>query len=340
MPQAKQTKGGGKDDGGTPKIPTPEELAKQAEEMPIAGHLAKMMQQDGSEYEVGIDRYLDESGDEQDENGGSVEEVSVESGSEHDGSVVDDQAEAPGDDQPKTEVAAPLSVGQIVQNLLQIIAVTVVSGLEQIGKYILRTIFRNESQRILQGKPTKDKVFAATLRHPDMYKHRRRLIEALDAAAVEREWEEHGLQFESLPPYSHRVELAKIKDPALRLKLAMEADSERLTVKQLQERIREHARALQSDDLRKNQRVIKQLTEFINVMSSAENRALLRDKSALKAVVGRGDRVKVLECTDRARGWAPGFGEVLKTFGDLIEDIALDERRSADTDKGEEPRED
>ena len=340
MPQPKQTKGGGKDDGGKPTHPTPQELAKQAEEMPITGHLARMIEQDGSEYTVGIDRLLPGAGEDSEEGDGKREEDAVESGPEHDGSAVDDQAEPPGEGEPTTQVAAPPSVGQIVKNLVQIIAVTVVIGLERLGRYNLATVFANESQRVLQGKPTKDKVFAAILRHPDMYKHRRRLTEALDAAAVEREWEENVLQFESRPPYSHRVELAKVKDPAYRLQLARQVDSERLTFKQLQERIREHARALQSDDLRKNQRVVKQLTDFINVMSNEDNRALLRDKNALKAAVGRGDRVKVLECTDKAGGWAPGFGQVLKTFGDLIEEIALDERRSKGTDKDDNPQAD
>ena len=46
MPEPKKTKGGGKDDGSTPKKPTPEEMAKLAEEQPMSGLIPAMIEQD------------------------------------------------------------------------------------------------------------------------------------------------------------------------------------------------------------------------------------------------------------------------------------------------------
>jgi hypothetical protein len=227
-----------------------------------------------------------------------------------------------------------LRVEKLVNDAEIIVVEHLESALNGLGRLFMVGAFEKRWKEVLNGNLNKHPVFGKVLDDERAKKHRRRYVEAVLAGAVAIEWEEKGLEFPSLS-YSHRLELAKIKDEHKRLEYAEKAEKHQLSVRDLQDEIRALMKPIVSEDSVRGQKLMRQITEFVDFMKDEHNRALIQDKTRFKAAIKRGERLKMLDHCDEAGTLAANSADFFKLLGNIIVETVT-EGRGTERDEIEE----
>jgi hypothetical protein len=190
------------------------------------------------------------------------------------------------------------------------------SAMKQLGDLLLYGPLNADWEQVINGKPTKHPVFKEIVAHRDAKRHRHRYLETLRAAAVAREWKVKGWSFPDLG-YSHRVELAKIKDQDLRFKFANDAQKRKLSVRGLVDVIKERQLTLAPPGAALAQRAIRQIKTVVDFMNNGDARALLEDPSQFLKL-DEDSRMQILRYSKLAKKATQDMTELFGRVSDTI----------------------
>jgi hypothetical protein len=121
-----------------------------------------------------------------------------------------------------------------VEHIRELLARTIARGMDEVGKYLLKTFYDNSPELYFSMNQTKHASLRLLLNRCESLElpvRRTFLANALRMAAVTRELPRNAT-FHRLPA-SHRVELLRVKAPEKIEKLASKAVSKNLTVRKL-----------------------------------------------------------------------------------------------------------
>lgn len=226
-----------------------------------------------------------------------------------------DEADAGGEgvlfapEAPKLPTTRP-TFRQKVAHILGIVVGAIVGALDDIGLHLLDWEFGGNFENALKKDPYKDTSLTELARHKDIPFTRQRLAECLRAAAVGREMEAMGEKYDSVDFYK-RVELSRVRNQEVRLKLARRVLDEHLTVKMVRDEVRKLSGRKTSADSRLGKAVIRQLGEMARLSVDDETTEFLLDKDRLKAALNEGERGDLLKHCRK-------FGETINVCRDLL----------------------
>jgi hypothetical protein len=336
MPEPKKTKGGGKDEGGTPTIPTPEELAKQAEGMPIAGHLARMMKQDRLDgvdedhlpYEQPEDEYF-VGGDRDDEAGppegseGPIEPTlalavqgepvpgeasDVETGADVSGAQSDLQ---------KVPAASTAHKG-IVRAINNEVITNLETTAERIGNLGVETIGKGDARYTLSPNLVKSALYKLVANDPELMIDPRRLSEFMRASAFKRVLLQNGEDVSSLVP-SKLIALLPVRDEALRIQLAREANERNYSVRQIRTLVKGFIPRKQVEDIGKT--ILKKLASPLQMLDDQELFTMCADRQLLMRDLSSAERRKILAQIKEGKPRLKALDALVETLQTTLEQI-------------------
>lgn len=177
-----------------------------------------------------------------------------------------------------------------------------------IGNYLLEKFFDGDTAAASSRNPRKSTSYRALCKHPDLGPSPGALSVMLRVAAQEKLFEKNKLPVEKLS-YSHKAELVTVFDDQTKVELFKEAVKKPLTVRQLQDRVREKKGLVSLAEL--GQGRDSSVTRF-NFESLLKTRAL-SDPEALKSLPER----KRNELKERVEGAYAVLAQLLEEYGKL-----------------------
>jgi hypothetical protein len=216
----------------------------------------------------------------------------------------------------------------VVQEINAMARDTVESGAVRIGRYILENVFENRLEDALSKDPYKKKSFAAICGHSELRVDPRRLGEWVRVAAFTMELEAEAVELNTLT-FSHKLVISKVQDGELRLKLAQEAYTEKLSVSQTEELVRKRLKG----DIPMAGLVMKKIKDRSGLMKDEKLLRLCEDKDGLKEELDANQRMQLIgkigEAKKRAAEARKLEEDYLKLLGELEErlvEIELESR--------------
>ena len=226
------------------------------------------------------------------------------------------------------------TVSQMVAKVKTFLVTYVIMGLEAIGAYLLENVFDGNYKKALSKDPYKGTSLTDLADHPDMPLSRQRLGECIRVAGVTQEFKAFGLNLDFLT-YYHKLEVSKLKSSEERLKLAQEAQTKTLTVKEVRDRVRKLTGKATTADKRMAQAVIKQLGVFSQMSVDEDTQEFLKDKERLKAALSTGETAKLLDHSEKFREAVGESQEILHRLEKTLVEIVVERRRGDRTEHEE-----
>jgi hypothetical protein len=233
---------------------------------------------------------------------------------------------------PEEVPAARPTVKEMVDQVKRFIAVYVAMGLDAIGAYLLTNVFDGNFKKALSKDPYKGTSLNDLAKHKEMPLSRQRLAECIRAAAVGAELESLGLHLTWLTFY-HKVEISRIKNPEMRMQVAVEAHEKELTVNEVRDKVKKLTGKSISADKRMVKTLIRQLRDVARLTADDETREFLLDKDRLKEALDKGETAQLLDSSEEFRKASAESRDVLQQLETTLEDIVLERRQ----DGGEGP---
>jgi hypothetical protein len=293
------------------------ELDRQAEELaPEHDELSAAF--DEEEYE-------EEHDDEDKEYGNSEEDLSTET-------VAEDQAAQTTGSGPAATVPVEQKglaqtepdkefIDEAVAEINSIALRTVEQGALEIGMWVLKHIFKGDIKLASSKSPRKDRSFAMLSDHPRLRINPRRLSDYLRAAAIRTHAVGSGLELPNAT-VSHYLESLAVDDEKLRLQLLIEADSNKLSVRDFRKRILEI-----NPKKRVPEKVINQLMHKIkdpHALPVGEDfEKLIEDEEFLKDDLSKKERLNLRAEIETKRDHMTKCGEFLDLLEQRLAEIDL-----------------
>ena len=155
---------------------------------------------------------------------------------------------------------------------------------------------------------------------------RQRLAECIRSAGVGAELESLGLHLDWLT-FFHKVEISKLKNPEIRVQLAMEAHEKELTVNEVRDRVKKLTGKTISSDKQMVKTLIRQLKDVARLTVDDDTREFLLDKDRLKEALDKGETAQLLDSSEKFRKASAESREVLQQLETTLEDIVLERRQ-------------
>jgi hypothetical protein len=229
---------------------------------------------------------------------------------------------------PKPPTARP-TFKQKVAYIVGVVVGAIVGAFDRIGLYLLDCEFGGDYEKALKKDPYKDTSLTELARDKDMPFTRQKLAECLRAAAVGKELENLGQKYDSLDFYK-RVELSRVKNQGVRLKLAKKALDEHLTVKMVRNEVKKLSGKKTSSDSRLGKTVLKHLGELARLSVDEDTKEFLLDKDRLKAALSHGERGDLLEYSEKFRETNAESQELLKQLENNLVEIFKETKPAAE----------
>jgi hypothetical protein len=187
------------------------------------------------------------------------------------------------------------------------------NGKLEIGEYLLDRVFKGDIAQAISRNPYKEATFARIAKDPRLAVQGKTLGGWVRAAALRRDFNDQGFDFKNLTTY-HYIELATVKDAALRTKYARLAEIKDQSVQELKEVIRANRATTKSDaekmvvELEKVIRFSGQLPETNGLVDFATDLSLVQEHyTDQKAVAIRGKVRKALANVEAYKNILSGF---------------------------------
>jgi hypothetical protein len=218
------------------------------------------------------------------------------------------------------------TVKAMVDEVKRLIVAFVGKGLEAIGAYLLVNVFDGNFKKALSKDPYKGTSLNDLARHKEMPLSRQRLAECIRSAGVGAELESLGLHLDWLT-FFHKVEISKLKNPEIRVQLAMEAHEKELTVNEVRDRVKKLTGKTISSDKQMVKTLIRQLKDVARLTADDDTREFLLDKDRLKEALDKGETAQLLDSSEKFRKASAESREVLQQLETTLEDIVLERRQ-------------
>jgi hypothetical protein len=218
------------------------------------------------------------------------------------------------------------TVKEMVDEVKRLIVLFVGKGLEAIGAYLLVNVFDGNFKKALSKDPYKGTSLNDLARHKEMPLSRQRLAECIRSAGVGAELESLGLHLDWLT-FFHKVEISKLKNPEIRVQLAMEAHEKELTVNEVRDRVKKLTGKTISSDKQMVKTLIRQLKDVARLTADDDTREFLLDKDRLKEALDKGETAQLLDSSEKFRKASAESREVLQQLETTLEDIVLERRQ-------------
>lgn len=334
MTQSKQTKRGERNSGEKPKKYSAEEINQIAENESMSSLVLAMKEQDAEldpEEELLQENFEDEEpwdDEEDDENAGPEpeDEEDGESGTEVDaesGISEEAQEETAADSADPAELEKKKSTElmthkSIVSGINERTERCLEKGAREIGEFGLDAIYGGDVDQALTANHRKSALFKKIAADPELKLNPKRLSEFIGAAALRRDLIRNGVEVSNLTT-SILVNLVMLKDKALRMQLAQEANEHRYSVRKVKTLIRELIPKGPPEDvgrtlMRKIGQPLSLLDddEFFRICSNRE--LLLRDLSGT-------ERRKILAQIQEGKPRLKVLEELVDTLESALKDI-------------------
>lgn len=218
-------------------------------------------------------------------------------------------------------------IHDIAQDIREVIVMSVSYALLIIGYYLLALFFDNDEKKALSKNPFKETSLNELARHRDMPFGRQRLGECIKAAAADMELRRQGLVLDRLTFY-HWLEISRLKNQELRVQVAQEAFTRRLTLSEIKKKVAQLLGKNTSEDKRIGKTVIRQLKELVRLSTDEETQQFLMNKDRLKAAFGTGDTVKLLDYSRQFRKGLTQSENILKQMEATLADIVVENTKT------------
>lgn len=221
-----------------------------------------------------------------------------------------------------------LTPSEIALSVESMLGQTLEYGFEQVSRYLYVYVFKCDRHQAFSKKPNKGKrSLAEVARHLDGRVSRQWLADGVRAVAFEEEAQAQGIDLSSFS-FSHKVALAKLKDPTQMLSVAKEAVEKRYTVQQIKERVLEVNTGLSSADKALGKVVMRQVGDLVRFSTDKETLAFLRNKERLAAALKKADRLKLLGHIEDANQDVENLRDLLRELEDSLVEITVSQKRS------------
>jgi hypothetical protein len=206
---------------------------------------------------------------------------------------------------------------------------------ENTGHYLLLYAFKGDIQQVFSKRPNKGKRSLSEIaRQLEGLMTRRQLSDCVKAAAFDKDAEAKKMQFPRLT-FSHKLFLARVKDPDDRFALAKKANENGFTVKQVKEHVQELNTGVSSEDRALGKVVIRQVADLVRLSTDRETREFLKDRSRLKAALKKADRLRMLEATEDAQTHIESSKQLLAELEETLVEIIHVKDSDDDSDSEE-----
>ncbi len=189
-----------------------------------------------------------------------------------------------------------VSVKEVVQKINEIAIKTVEQGAMEIGAYVLTAVFNDDLGAVLSVNPYKSASLEQICKDPDLMVDRRRLGTWVRAAALRKDLQEKELECSNLT-CTHFLALLRLRDQEKRQNLAIEANRDRLTVRQILTRIEEMKKP--NDSSKKRKEIFKKIEEPLKLLSDKDTKELLSDQERLAREFETRERLDLVTVIDR-----------------------------------------
>jgi hypothetical protein len=338
MPEPKKTKAGGKDDGNTPKKPTPEELAKLAEEKPMSGLIPAMIEQDrldglpedhqpyvepdadddnGDSDRPGADEALQTELSEDEPSGAAYAEESERAATPNAGPEAatssaepEERGDTPVESESDEKTPSSTNHKVIVRGINERVHRCIDTGIFEIADFSLDSIYAgNITAALSSGR--KPLLFRLTADDPELGMDPRRLAEIIGIGAIRRDLVQAGQDVSGLSA-SKLGALLPVKDANLRRQLAREAVERNYTVRQIKDLVKGFTPRKVTEDIGKT--IMKKIGGPLQMLDDEELFTVCGDKERLLKDLSKAEREKILE---RIREGKPR----LKALDALVESL-------------------
>jgi hypothetical protein len=193
-----------------------------------------------------------------------------------------------------TELAVPVKV--VVQEINKIAVETVEQGAMKIGAYVLAAVFNDDLAAVLSVNPYKSSSLEEICKDPELMVDRRRLGAWVRAAALRKELQEKDVDCSNLT-CSQFVALLRLRDQEKRQNLAIEANSDGLSMRQILARIEEMKNHNGSNG--KQRKLQKKIEDPLRLLSDEDTKALLSDQDRLARELETRERLDLVTVIDK-----------------------------------------
>jgi hypothetical protein len=191
---------------------------------------------------------------------------------------------------------------------------------------LLVLFFDSDESKALSKNPFKVTSLNELARHRDMPFGRQRLGEIVKAAGVDMELRKRGLTL-NLTFYL-LSEIARVKDPNLRVQIAEEASAKKLTLFEVKKKVDQLLGKRTSEDKRIGRAVLRKLSDLARLSTDEETQQFLINKSRLKAAFGTQETVKLLEHSRQFRKGLARSEKLLKSLESSLTDIVVENAKT------------
>lgn len=352
MAQAKQPKGGGKDDGESRKVLTPEEMAQLAEESPLTGLTSALAEQDRRDAKSGAEAEEDGLREEDDldpEDGAPASAMpvpnripepkwepqlavttpnakNVATADVHGGGLASDNLQ--GADAASRRKQTVLKINAKAEETLYRAAKLADEGALEIGDIVIDDECNGSIELVLSKNPRKrqslNKISEALAQDSDLMVDARKLGRWTRAAALRRRLKAKGVDVSGFSLSDFEALLLE-HDSEEQLKLALRIIREGLSARRTKEIIQDAKRKDYPEDIGK--RLHTSIARLIEMVQDPDLVKTGSDKDLLHKDLSRRDR-KILR--DQIRSGKPEFAKLMKFLSDLEENLTNidDEDRS------------
>ncbi len=234
----------------------------------------------------------------------------------------------------------PASIEEMAVAVRHILFHTVESGLEQVGTYLLVNVFNGDIQQVFSKKPNKGKASLSKIAdQPDMPLRRQQLADCVRVAALNQVFRNVQPELEELP-FSHKAEIARLKDEDQRLNLAKRAYESKLTVQSVRDAVRELAQGVSSEDRKMGKTILRQVGEVLRFVTDKDAERFMKDKARMKAALESADRIQMIRQASDARKHVAKSMKLLEGLKSTLVAIEMEGMTGTSDTDSEEPAED
>lgn|GEM_PF-2574826 len=202
------------------------------------------------------------------------------------------------------------TVDQVAQNIRGIVIATIFHAYLFIGYYLLAVYFDSDESQAFSKNPYKDTSINDLAKREDIPFTRQKLTDCIKAAAVDMELHKLGEYSEHLN-YEHELQIARLKKQEQRLAVTRITIGNKLTSNELKKLIDNMLGKRASQDKQIGRALIRQLREFLRLISDEDVKAFLEDKER-SAVLDNTETAQLLDFSGKFRQTAGDSQEKLK----------------------------
>lgn len=223
------------------------------------------------------------------------------------------------------------TVDMVAKNIRGIIIATIFNAYTLIGYVLLAAYFDCDESQAFSKNPYKDTSINDLAKRDDIPFTRQKLTDCIKAAAVDMELhksEEVGEEVQKFDHlnFEHLLQIARIKKKEQRLAIARVANGNKLTSNELKKFIDNMLGKTASQNKQIGRALIRQLREFLRMISDEDVKAFLEDKER-SAALDNTETAQLLDFSGKFRQTAADSQEKLKQLEVNLRDNFMEKQK-------------